>query len=375
MKKLLLAIAALLPFAGMAQGGYTITGKMTEVKTPAKAYLLIYQGNNYKETDSAEVKNGKFQFKGRVGETAPAIVEVNYKGVRNSGNKSDHISFWLENSNIAIATTDSIKNAKISGSVAEREKQELSALTTPYTDKIIKLQHEFSREGKNPAVKTAEERKVASDSINSYVTQIRFINQTFVENHFNSFMGLYTFNGSILGAKFNPATAEPQFHKFSPELQSSEFGKRIFARIETAKKGQAGATVTDFTQNDVNGKPFTLSSLRGKYVLVDFWASWCAPCRAENPNVRKAYAQLKGKNFEIVSVSLDAGKEQWVEAIKKDGMPWIHVCDMKGWKNDVAVLYGVSSVPQNFLIDPKGVIIARDLRGEDLTEKLSALIK
>lgn len=375
MKKILLAIACLLPFVGMAQSGYTILGNIPGSKTAEKAYLLTLQGNAFKDKDSVEIKGGKFRFMGSVNEPVPAIIEIKYHGIRNSGNQSDHIGFWLENSNVAIATTDSIKKATINGSIAEREKEELGALTTPYTNKIMKIQREFSKGHEAVAGKTAEERKAASDSINSYVTDIKAINVKFVETHFSSYMGLYTYNVSILGSKFDPMAVEPMFHKFSLQLQASELGKRVAERIEVAKKGQAGAKVTDFTQNDVNGKPFTLSSLRGKYVLVDFWASWCGPCRAENPNVRKAYAQLKGKNFEIVSVSLDAGKEQWLEAIKKDGMPWIHVCDMKGWKNEVALMYGVSSVPQNFLIDPKGVIIARDLRGEDLSAKLSALIK
>lgn len=375
MKKIILALTCLFPLAGMAQGGYTISGKISGTKAPVKAYLLIFEANNYKDKDSVEIKNGKFQFKGSVNEPEPAIVEVRYGSARKSGNQSDHVFFWIENSDISITTTDSIKNAQITGSTVERQRGELSALTTPFTNKIIKLQREFSREHPAAVPKTDEERKVAADSVNSYVTQIRYINRTFVETHLDSYFGLYTFNASILGSKFDPAAVEPLFNKFAPQLRSSALGKRVAERIETAKKGQAGAKVTDFTQNDINGKPFTLSSLRGKYVLVDFWASWCAPCRAENPNVRKAYQALKDKNFEIVSVSLDAGKEQWIDAIKKDGMPWIHVSDLKGWKNEVALLYGVSSVPQNFLIDPKGVIVARDLRGDDLTAKLTALIK
>ncbi|WP_345949677.1 TlpA disulfide reductase family protein [Mucilaginibacter sp. PAMB04274] len=374
-KKTILLVAGLWPLALMAQSGYTITGKMPALKVPAKAYLVTIQKGAWKETDSVEVKGGKFQFKGSVNEPQQAILAVKRTGVPEVRTQGDQLGFFLENSNIVFTATDSIIKSKVTGSVADRESHELEAQVRPLTNNIIRLNNKFSKYNKASASLTAEERKIASDSVANWVTEIRDIKLKFVETHLNSFMGLYTYSYSILGSKFNPAAVEPLYHKLSPQLQASELGKRTAEKIEIAKRGQAGIKVTDFTQNDVNGKAFTLSSLRGKYVLVDFWASWCAPCRAENPNVRKAYQALKDKNFEIVSVSLDMGKPQWVDAINKDGMPWIHVSDLKGWKNEVAILYGVNSVPQNLLIDPRGVIVARDLRGDDLTAKLSAYIK
>ncbi|MBB6271885.1 peroxiredoxin [Pedobacter cryoconitis] len=133
----------------------------------------------------------------------------------------------------------------------------------------------------------------------------------------------------------------------------------------------------DFTQNDVNENPIKLSSFKGKFVLIDFWASWCKPCRAENPNVIKAYAKYKDKNFEILGVSLDeeTGKTAWIEAIKKDGITWPQVSDLKGWKNEAAKLYAIKSIPQNFLIDPSGKIIATNLRGEELEKALDKFLK
>lgn len=375
LKKILVLMAGLMPMAVMGQSGYTITGKMPGLKVPAKAYLVTLQNGAWKEKDSVEIKGGKFQFKGSVNEPQPALVAVKRTDVLEGRNHGDQLGFFLENSNIVFTATDSITKSKVTGSVADLESHELEALVRPLTNNIIRLNNKFSKNNKASASLSAEERKIASDSVANWVTEIRNIKLNFVETHLNSFMGLYTYSYSILGSKFNPAAVEPLFHKLSPQLQSSELGKLTFEKINIAKRGQAGIKVTDFTQNDVNGKPFTLSSLKGKYVLIDFWASWCAPCRAENPNVRKAYQALKDKNFEIVSVSLDAGKSQWVDAINKDGMPWIHVSDLKGWKNEVATLYGVNSVPQNFLINPEGIVVARDLRGDDLTAKLSAFIK
>ncbi len=168
---------------------------------------------------------------------------------------------------------------------------------------------------------------------------------------------------------------ENRLNVLTATARSSKYGKHLGDLIQGGKIGAIGSKAMDFTQNDVNGKPVSLSSYRGKYVLIDFWASWCRPCRMENPNVVAAYNQYKGKNFTVLGVSLDQSKDNWLQAIKADNLTWTQVSDLQYWSNAVAQMYRIQSIPQNLLIDPNGLIIAKNLRGEELNARLKELIK
>jgi|694.fasta_scaffold02574_20 peroxiredoxin len=181
----------------------------------------------------------------------------------------------------------------------------------------------------------------------------------------------------------NPAFEQPFIHnfyqnvgkRFPTSTTAKAFAEKYFGSIEQSQQSDinTGTPAPDFAANTPEGTSLSLQSLKGKYVLLDFWASWCGPCRKENPNVVKAFDQFKNENFEIIGVSLDTDKEKWNQAIQDDKLTWKHVSELKGWGSSIARNYNVESIPQNFLIDPQGNIIAKDLKGDNLIAKLNAI--
>lgn len=373
MKRFLLSAALLLPVAVMAQQGFTITGKVAALNAPAKAYL-IYRTPGGQFADSTNIVNGAFTFKGQVEAPVNANIRVVHAQPTAAKTPLDVLGFYIENKAFSITAKDSVKNAVITGSPVNADNAKLTALLKPAVAKMEALQAEYAAKSDEERKSEAYMQTVYARS-NAIEKEMQDLSQSFINTNKNSYVALNAFR-SVLGYDIDPATAEPAFNQFSAEMKATPLGKSIQTAIDGAKKSQVGIMAADFTQNDPTGKPIKLSDFKGKYVLVDFWASWCGPCRRENPNVVKAYNTYKDKNFTVLGVSLDRpdGKDAWVKAIKDDGLTWSHVSDLKYFDNAASKMYGVQAIPFNFLVDPTGKIVARNLREEALQTKLAELL-
>jgi len=369
-------LALMAPCAIHAQNNYSIKAQVGKLNKPAKAYLLIKTGNTSK-MDSTMIVNGKFEFKGSL----ESITEANIRVIHDARpvdpskkSQMDIRAFLLgNNEQMVLMAKDSVKNAVITGSPLNTESERVDAFLKPIYDQYGALNKEFSAQPEakkqdKSYLKTLDQRAEAIEQ------QIIATKLDYVQKNPKQYMAVMALN-SALGKEFDALAMEKVFLGIDEKLRNTYLGKELEARISKVKKTQDGVAAPDFSQPDQDGKMVKLSDYRGKYVLVDFWASWCAPCRRENPNLVKAYAEYKAKGFEILGVSMDkaADKAKWLKAIQDDKLSWKQVGDLKGWDNEAGLLYEVTAIPMNFLIDPNGKIIGKYLRGEELDKKLQEI--
>lgn len=332
MKNLLLGILTVLLMScnEKPEAGFELTGMTSGIEDGTILYLDDVLTDVL--IDSAVVQNNSFSFNTRLPETP-------VQAVLRTKDFSHYRFLWLENNPMFFDQAQSdFRHANVSGSETESSQQ--------------KLQREIDSLPREAQLKKKME---------------------FVKNNPGSIASANIL--SVYSTTWGKQKSKELFDNFSEENKGSEYGKEILKYINLNKNPQIGEAFADFEMKDINGGVRKLSDLAGKAILLEFWASWCAPCRKENPNLVKTYKEFNPKGFEIFAVSLDDDEGSWIKAVEKDNLNWEHVSDLAGSNNEAALIYGINGIPDNFLIDENGIIIGRNLRGEKLNEKLAELLK
>jgi len=319
-------------------------------------------------TDSARLNNGKFSF--AIKSTEPSMYWFTLTPDMMA--QPNCYFFPDDTPTKARLVGDSLAYSVVEGGQSQKDYLEYRMIISNLVQQQQRMQADYqaaSQAGDNNRIMAIQQEFQGLN--NQYISDMK----NFVKAHPKSAVSAY-----IVGNDFNNDNIAIEnvietLGYLDKSLEGNNYVKAANKKADAVKGTMVGYKANNFTQNSPEGKPIKLSDFKGQYVLVDFWASWCKPCRMENPNVVSAYNRFKSKGFTVLGISMDTNKDLWTAAIKADNLTWQHVSDLKGWGNEVGILYGVKGIPQNFLIDKEGKIVAKNLRGAELDEKLAEILK
>ncbi|MES2875795.1 MAG: TlpA disulfide reductase family protein [Bacteroidota bacterium] len=365
-------------FAGITsaraqQATFTINGTIDSGLKITSLYFAqgSFVSNQAPKAKKIPVQNGKFVITGNVSEPGPAFLSL----AENLQPKdpSEFKQFILEKGEISIQIKDKLSTSIVKGSRANDEVMSYTAGQSPYMAKLSALNEAADRQSQL-GVPLDSIIKMYQPSLKEAANELLTYQRNYIAKNPAAFISVLLLP-EVAKSTFNYFEADSSFNKLDATVRMSPTGKAISEFIAREKKTSIGAMAPEFAAADTAGKTVALSSLKGKYVLLDFWAAWCGPCRQENPNVVQAFHRFKDKGFTVLGVSLDRERKDWLKGVRDDKLTWNNVSELKYFQSPTALLYGIVSIPRNFLLDPNGKIIGRDLRGPDLNTKLEEVFK
>ena len=359
MRKLLLSIvaASMTLAACNAQSGYKVTGTV-EGMPDGKAIIATVNGSTLDTLAKADVKNGSFEFTGNVSEpTGAYIMVIGQRGA---------IPFMLENANITISAGQA--GLTVTGSEGQKIYDQFMAINATAQQEAMKLQQEFQAANGDQAKIQAIQEAYAK-----LMTDVQAKETELIKANPDSYVSAFVIASGMGQMEYEQL--KERYNLLGEKAKAGAQGKAIAAQIAKLESTAIGQIAPNFTITTPEGESISLYDIKGKVKLIDFWASWCGPCRGENPHVVEIYKEYHPKGLEIFVVSLDNNKEAWVKAIADDGLVWKHGSDLKGWQSAPAQLYSVTGIPHTVLLDENNKIIAKNLRGDELKQKIAELLK
>ena len=367
-KLFLVLIATAACLSCTSKGNFTINGTISKDFDGKKVYLMNRLENGVERIDSAEIKGGRFTFNGTT--EKPAIYVISLGNLNSSNDQAYQTALLVEKGKILVNMKEG--KIRVSGSPVNEAYQKKIDEEDAFYKRLNALNEKYA--SVNPASLSEKEIEKANAEFMSIEEGVKKLNLDFIRGNINNPLGEAIFLS--LANRLSVEEMEMIIENAGNEFKSKEIGKNVIKVISEMKRVSVGQKFIDLTMSDPSGKKISLSDYagKGKYVLIDFWASWCGPCIKEVPALVEAYRLYKNKNFEIVGISLDSNAGLWKAAITKHNMTWPQMSDLQQWQSEARELYNFNSIPHTILLDPNGIIIAKDLRGRELLEMLKKLI-
>lgn len=371
MKKIVFILTtALLAIAcnEVAENEYSLSGSANGIENGKKVFIEVQSETGVTVIDTGVVENGKFELKGQITERDLGFIRIE--------NENISVPFIIENGKINVTiVVDSMQNNKIGGTPNNDKFQEFNEKTLVVVKKKNKF--EINNMARMNAAKKSRDTatvKMIMMEYNSFQDEMNVISKKFIKDNPDAYLSVLLLENFLMRQYLTADEIKSYFEGLSDDLKKSKSGKKIQEVLTSLTTVVVGKLAPDFSGPTPDGKKISLKQSLGKVTIIDFWASWCGPCRAENPNVVALYNEYHSKGLNIIGVSLDKDAAKWKEAIAKDGLLWPHISHLQQWEEPIAKQYNVQSIPATFILDEKGNIVAKDLRGDALKAKVKELL-